>query len=253
MLRILQVTGKDAADFLHRLTAGSVKPLAVGQGTRGLLLNGQSRMFAQFDLLRVEASAFLLVAPEPCFDRLREELEKMHFAEAIEWSERAGRAFPKVGGSEAPLRFSLVEESDALEWPSPVPGYVFTTQEQNATPQWEFDRISNLVPWPPQDWSDSTPALEAGVLPWIDRDKGCYPGQEVVERSLNVGHPARVLQVYEGVVEVSAGDKLSFEGGGEGVVTSSARREGVIRALVRVPWAKKDATLPGWQKIRSHW
>lgn len=36
-------------------------------------------------------------------------------------------------------------------------------------------------------------ALDVGFLRWLDREKGCYPGQEAVEKSLNIGHPAKAL------------------------------------------------------------
>ena len=89
------------------------------------------------------------------------------------------------------------------------------------------------------------------MLPFIDRFKGCYPGQEVVERSLNVGHPARVLIAIEGNSPITRGEKLPFEGGGEALVTSVAEANGIYRALVRVPWAKRGLAPLGFRALKS--
>jgi folate-binding protein YgfZ len=43
------------------------------------------------------------------------------------------------------------------------------------------------------DMDATTIPLEAGLEHTIDFDKGCFPGQEVVARIRNLGHPARVL------------------------------------------------------------
>ena len=247
MLKIVEVKGKDAADFLHRVTAGTVRGLGVGEGRPGLLLNGQSRVLAQFDLLRLGDELYLLAAPEQCAAALASELEKMHFAESLEIALTDLCAAPVAAQSAKRIPAggfaARIQAKDRIEWPSPVPGYDFSTSAVGEPEKWNFDRIGALVPWPSGDWvAGETPALEAGMLPWIDRHKGCYPGQEVVELSLNVGHPARVLVAVEGEVPW------------DGVqVTSAARGNGKWRALVRLPWAKRENFPVGISRLNSHW
>jgi folate-binding protein YgfZ len=246
MMRILQVTGKEAGDFLHRVTSGTVKGLATGEGAGGLLLNGQSRIRAQFDLLRDE-SGYWLAVPEAGAEVLAEGLEALHFAEELEIRLTEWRVGARsAGGGKRPAKFSFREKA----WPAAVPGYhhYFTESEEPWPADYEFDRIGALVP-SPLDWTPDTPALEAGLLDWIDRYKGCYPGQEVVERSLNVGHPARVLVGFEGPAPLRAGEKVSLDGGGEGLITSVAEREGKFRALARVPWNKREAVPAGFRAL----
>jgi folate-binding protein YgfZ len=246
VLRIVQVGGKDAGDFLHRVTAGTVKGLDPGQGRAGLLLNGQSRVLAQFDLLRVEPDRYLLAAPAECAAALAAGLEDLHFSEAleIELLDATASAVPARGvtrGDSGP--FAIRGGALVLEWTSPVPDYDFSTTARDVPPGWEFARIGALVPWPESEWTrGGTPALEAGMLPWIDRHKGCYPGQEVVELSLNVGHPARVLVAVEGDAPWAGA-----------AVTSSAHENGKWRALVRLPWKGKDNFPPGISRLASHW
>ncbi|HEY8279601.1 MAG TPA: hypothetical protein VIH99_08260 [Bdellovibrionota bacterium] len=254
MLRFVEVKGKDSEDFLQRVTAGTVKGIGVGEGRAGLLLNGQSRMLAQFELLRTERERYLLAAPEGCASALADALEALHFSENLE----IGLLGLKAGVLKAEKRreeqgsFPFQKTGDGYVWPAPVPGFAFSTFTAETPADWEFARIGALVPWPAQDWDANTPALEAGMLPWIDRDKGCYPGQEVVELSLNVGHPARVLVAVETNQQLQAGEKTPWDGT-EAIVTSAAFANGKTRALLRLPWGKKDSLPTGFTRIRSHW
>jgi folate-binding protein YgfZ len=247
VLRFVEVSGKDALDFLHRVTAGTVRGVEVGQGRAGLLLNGQSRVLAQFDLLRANTTRYLLAAPEECASQLAEALENLHFAEdlTIKLTETRAAAVP---AGPAAVRapdgvFAVNLDAVMIEWVSPVPGFDFSTSAVGIPPGWESARIAALVPWPGSEWTwGNTPALEAGMLPWIDRHKGCYPGQEVVELSLNVGHPVRVLVAVEGT------------GPWDGAaVTSFVQENGKWRALVRLPWAKKDILPSGISRLAAHW
>lgn len=251
MLKIIEVQGKAAAEFLHRVTAGTVRKLAAGQGAPGLLLNGQSRMIAQFDLLRVSEELFWLVSPEECAAALAENLEKLHFAEELEILS-SGRAVSLVkGAGERGKIFTWTGDGEEKHWPSGVPGFDYRTASAALDPDWNFARIGAGVPWPALDWDETTPALEAGMLLAIDREKGCYPGQEVVELSLNVGHPVRVLLAVEGDQPLVSGEKIALVPVGEGKICSVAVRGNTTRAFVRVPWNARDSAPANFRKIRE--
>lgn len=250
-MRIVEVKGKDAAEFLHRVTAGTVRGVEPGQGRAGCLLTGRSLVVATFELLHVESGLFYLVTPEGCATALADGLEALHFSESLEIRvtdllvgirECSGATRP------ADENFTVFRTGDELSWSSSVPGYGFATGVTGEPETWDYDRISHLVP-SPKDWTAATPALEAGLLPMIDRHKGCYPGQEVVELSLNVGHPARVL------ISVGSGEPFKERihwSGVEASVTSAAERDGRHAALVRVPWKLKDQIPPGLTLLKSH-
>lgn len=252
MIRFVNVVGPDSESFLSRVTAGTVKGVPEGSGRRGLLLTGQSRVVAQFDLLHLAKDRFRLAVPEECASALADGLEALHFSEdltiAVQENQTAGlRPEPAASGEQG--LFSLLTEGS---WPAPVPGWAFDSSSHAWSAEWEWDRIGALVPWPKSEWDSSTPALEAGMLPWIDRYKGCYPGQEVVELSLNVGHPARVLVAVEGDVVLVAGKRIPW-GESEVLVTSVAAKGGRYRALVRVPWAGRLFLPSDFVRLASHW
>ncbi|MGE0614013.1 MAG: folate-binding protein YgfZ [Bacteriovoracia bacterium] len=58
-------------------------------------------------------------------------------------------------------------------------------------------RVENLAPWPSHELSPEVNPLEAGASDAIAQAKGCYPGQEVIERTLAIGSPARRLVQLE--------------------------------------------------------
>ena len=252
-MKLLQVKGPDAADFLHRVTAGTVKRLEPGQGAGGLLLNGQSRMIAQFDLLKVAPDTFFLAVDDACADALYRGLEALHFAENFEsgWLPVQVGIHPLSRMNKREATFKLEGASLSIVWPALVPGYACMLQpgERPLPDSFHFDRIAALVPWPGMDWDENTPALEAGTLPWIDRDKGCYPGQEVVERSINVGHPARVMMALEG--EGPCPPTVRFPGGAEGKVLSHAASGDRLRLLVRAPWPARETAPQGFRILKT--
>lgn len=241
--KTLRVFGTDARDFLHRVTAGTVKKLRASEGAGGLLCNGQSRMIAQFDLLCRNDEDFLLVSPAACFEDLRKGLEKLHFAEAIEMEEMGTVCLRQEASKARSEIFPWTEDG----WPSAVPGYWNCWGEAEIPANYEFDRIEAGIP-SPNDWDKDTPALEAGMLVWIDRNKGCYPGQEVVELSLNVGNPAKAFVVWAGKTSIAPG-KIALDGGGEALITSVAEKNGRWVCLARVPWKKRDLPAAGFEKV----
>jgi folate-binding protein YgfZ len=188
--------------------------------------------------------------PDACAEALYTELEKMLFAEDVKlfWRDEPWSFEPGDLPGSGERIFPLGHAVSGVIWPSAVPGFRGALDLSSLPAEFHFERISALVPWPALDWEEAQMALEAGALPWIDRDKGCYPGQEVVEKSLNIGHPPRVLQAYEGNESVIAGAKLA-----EATVTSVASKSGITRILARVAWNKRGEDLPGFRKIKSHW
>jgi folate-binding protein YgfZ len=214
------------------------------------LLNGQSRMIAQFDLLRISEQLFWLASPVECAQALADNLEKLHFAEELEIRKSSQTASAVQGRGERGKIFSWTD-GETRRWPSGAAGFDFQVSSAPFHPDWEFSRIGAGLPWPVLDWDNNTPALEAGQLFAIDRDKGCYPGQEVVELSLNVGHPVRVMLSVEGDKPLVSGEKIALLPTGEGVVCSVASHGSIIRAFVRVPWNARESAPANFRKIRG--
>jgi folate-binding protein YgfZ len=110
-------------------------------------------------------------------------------------------------------------------------------------------RIDSNRPWVDRELSDATVPLEAGLIDAIASNKGCYPGQEVIEKIVSLGSPARRLVTVEGSGPVPAvGAKMlnTAEPSAEvGQITSVHASGNGFRALgyVRKIHAKEGFTI----------
>lgn len=80
--------------------------------------------------------------------------------------------------------FPVVEGEGSGGCPRGVPGFEFRVGASGEdAPGFHDARVLAGVPWGGKEWTSETLALDAGLESWIARGKGCYPGQEVVERA----------------------------------------------------------------------
>jgi len=104
---------------------------------------------------------------------------------------------------------------------SPLAGAIELSPEKAA--DWHQSRIQKLRPWPAQEISEDVNPLEIGLPDSVAENKGCYPGQEVIEKIAAIGSPAKRLIQVEGPLTSArphVGEKL-FQGGTEvGTLTS---------------------------------
>ena len=113
----------------------------------------------------------------------------------------------------------------------------------------EFFRIDQGVGQFGLDTDERTLPLDAGLTDALDLDKGCFPGQEVLARINNLGHPAHSPARFEcvGAIEIEQGATVvgSVDGKTEeiGRVTSVASIPGLDRtvALGNLKWSHRDA------------
>jgi folate-binding protein YgfZ len=101
----LEVSGAEAALFLHRLLANDVHAVPLGGGQRNLLLDSKGKVLFEFELYRVEDARFVLSVPPGRAAALRAALERYHFSEKV--------AFGDSSAAYAPLLL-LGPRSDAL-------------------------------------------------------------------------------------------------------------------------------------------
>ena len=81
------------------------------------------------------------------------------------------------------------------------------------------------------DLDDSVIPLEANLMHAISENKGCYLGQEVIARIINLSKPVRRLVGLLPDAEVRAGDVLVHDGRDVGRITSAVRSPLLDRPL----------------------
>ncbi len=242
--QLLEVTGRDAKDFLHRLTTVNLKKLTPGLASLGLLLKGNSKVVGQFVLAETAPMTFALIGEREVMGRVLIELESLHFSEDLEMKLSDSPVTVVPDRLEA-APFAWDGDVKKGRVPTGIPGFAFCVgMSVPVSDRFEFARIEAGVPWAGKEWDSTTNALDAGLEPWIARQKGCYPGQEVVERSLNVGHPAKALVKLEADASIPEGAELHVAGKAVGRITSSV---GNI-ALAIVQWNFRNEPEFQWEK-----
>ncbi len=242
------VSGPDHRAWLDRLTSLPVAELPPGGCVRTTLMDGKGKLRAD---LRVLASAdrpaeLLLDLPASHHAALLRVLDMYILREKVTLADLAAshRWLAVLGPSAA-------KAMAAVNLPRPGPGEVLTARDIAAVASSRlygapgFDllvaggaadgvvarleaagarlvgpdvldvaRLRAGIPWFAADLADGVIPLEAGLDEAVSIAKGCYPGQEVVARILNLGQVSRRLVglVAEGEHALAAGAALTGTG-----------------------------------------
>jgi folate-binding protein YgfZ len=107
-------------------------------------------------------------------------------------------------------------------------------------------RVEAGVPWVDVDFDESNLVLEAGLERGISFRKGCYLGQEIVERASARGHVNKRLVGISiaGDVTPSAGSRVFAEGRETGHLTSAVFSPH-LRSAIALGYVRRDSTQPG--------
>jgi folate-binding protein YgfZ len=245
--------GRDRARFLHNLTSNEVKKMAPGSGCYAFLLNPQGRIQADLYLFCFEDH--FLIDTEPDFrEKVQQHILKYKVADQVELENvTAGTA---AIGLEGPNAAAVLMATNA-----PVPGSgfahlpwgVMTVAAVSLTGQPGFRiycsaeeragaigllesagaqpadaddarmvRMENGKPLFGEDIRETSLPQETQQMHALSFSKGCYLGQEIVERIRAMGRVHRKLERLEldGAEPVAPGTKLTVEGR-EAEITSS--------------------------------
>ena len=218
-----RVGGGDAVGWLNDLVTADVERLEPGEVIRSLLLSPTGRI--QADLLVAGEPGSRLSLQSPGQPRTLVELLSPYVLSSDVVLERATAGGVLVGGVRG---WRLAAEAP--------PGHVAIGPES-----FEAWRIRRGIARFPIDLDEDSLPAEAALdrEPLIDREKGCYLGQESVAKVRNLGHPTRVVVPVTVEGAVSAGDRIRSAAEEVGVVTSLDGSN----AIIRIRWAAKDGSL----------
>lgn len=217
---VVQVSGPDAASYLQSQLSNDLRPLAVGQSLWSFVLQPTGKVDVLLRVWRTADDTFVLDTDAGFGDVMVARLQRFKIRVKAEIEPLAWRCVAVRGGAADGL-VGWGEGADLLGPDVEAPVGV-----DAGTP----DRL--LVARIEAGW----PAMGAEIVPGetipaetgitgvaVSFTKGCYPGQELVERmdSRNASAP-RTLQVVDVPAGTVAGDPLLRDGAEIGRITSVA-------------------------------
>jgi glycine cleavage system T protein len=279
------VTGQDRAGFLHNMLSNDIKRLAPGQGAYATLLDLKGHILADLRVY-CAGESLLLDTDADLADKLVQTLERYIIMDDVALerlnlgtlSVQGPRArhlvetalatrLPALGEfSHAPAdlvgsQVRVVRSSSTGE-----EGYELWVEAAKLVTLWESVcragqgigalpagcealetlRIEAGIPRCGADFGEDTLPLEAGLLNALSFTKGCYLGQEIVERARSRGHVNWKLGGL--LVDSSAapvpGEKL-IAGGKEAGEVTSACVSPTLAKVIALAYLRREAAEPG--------
>jgi len=278
----LRVTGADRIDFLQGMLSNDIKALAEGRGCPALLLTEQGKVVGDLLVLRLP-EAVLLEGMRSGTEASAAALGRYIVADDVE-IDLVGETEHTIGlygpAASGALERLGIDGPPAVDWafgsydflgtkvrivrvPTPGRGGFVCHLARGAVTEWwsgflragvrpagqrAFDaiRIESGVPWYGSDVTTETLALEAPFEAAISFRKGCYLGQEVVERVTARGRVNRRLVglEVEGRNLPAVGDRL-YAGDDEVGRLTSAAWSWRLRCPVALAYVGREHWEPG--------
>jgi folate-binding protein YgfZ len=286
----IRFTGKDRQSFLQGMLSNDTRRLEPGQGIYATFLEPKGHMLGDLTLYAFDDYYFADTEPgmENSLVRALDRYlirEKVKIAGEGDSSDLTGLSgpkakailaavFPDLAPIAGPFGCAVAERDGAAV---EVMRRDFTGEEsfllrcepEAAAPLWkalteagaepfgqealEVLRVEAGIPRYGVDTSQETIPLEAGLFFGISRDKGCYVGQEIIERIASRGHTnRRLLPIRFAAGPVPTGRVSLFLGEKEvGYVTSGVASPG-SEGPVGLGYLRREAAAPG-TRLRAVW
>lgn len=282
----LLVQGKDAPRFLHGMVTNEVQGLGAGQGNYAFVLDVQGHILADARVFRLDAASYWMDCDPQRTEVIRQALERHIIADKVAVEDQssalaclalegpcAREVLREAIGFDPPHmrqleHLELPDLSLRLAWASlsGEDGYwVWAAADRlesigkkaleagaplGARPVGrdavEICRIEAGRPRYDADMNEKTLPQETGQMHALSFTKGCYLGQEVVERIRSRGHVNRKLTglLFEGPQAVRAGTEILVAGQSVGNVTSAAYSFG-LRRTIALGMLRREHAEPG--------
>jgi aminomethyltransferase len=254
----LVVTGRDRARWLNGMVTNNIRDLAPGHGVYSFLLNPQGHILGDMYVFN-RGESFLIDTDRSQLEKLTQLLKKYIIMDQVVISE-AGRNLITALGLEGPNAKEVVaragvkkgllkplEIEDGMWNDAPISlvgtmqgGYMIWQPPENACAMWEALagagaipvgaealeqwRIAAGIPRYGVDIRERDLPQETGQEHALSFTKGCYIGQEIVERIRSRGAVHRRFTgfCFAGQVPPLAGAKIERDGRELGEITSAA-------------------------------
>lgn len=269
---VIRADGPEARKWLNGMISAHVNALAPGQWAPSFQLDPKGHILALLDVACVGEQSFLLLCDEEARAGLLSRLQRFLFVSKLTltdesevwsalrvWGEGAGSACSAAGLGPVPGPGEVVQRADGYRlglshglevWAKPgdISAYwakLSAFASIGDAGEQERQRILGGEPRYGFDITEGELPQETGEMARLDFNKGCYVGQEIVERIRARGAVHRHLRTLRFDAAVEPGSALTAAGASIGRLTSVAPRDGAWLALgyVRDPHAEAGARL----------
>ncbi|NQW21141.1 MAG: hypothetical protein HQ477_10550 [Chloroflexi bacterium] len=254
---IIMHSGSDALDLLHRLTTKDLLSVSAGHARRTVLTSAKGRVVDVFLVAHVSENLLLLISDTNESERTVAAIDYytiIEDAELLDLSDSRARISLVGPTAHAVVEavFGLLLDTDSVaETPFGASSITIVSDSsrgviwidviceiaiaesvlkaldyKDTTPvdesHFELFRIGNEIPGSNREYGEHANPIEAGLLPLIDFDKGCYVGQEVIARLDAYDKVQRNIKVLRSSVPLNVGAKLVSGTTSAGLVTSAS-------------------------------
>ena len=269
----IRATGEDRARLLHAMSTNHVQDLAAGEGLYAFFLTSQGRIVADAYVYNLIESHLLDTEPETR-DKLRDHLEKYIIADDVTLEDETaqwvaiGLEGPKfrepamaLGISVPPKRFSVAEWGAGFvaytssTGPEGIRIFVPSNQRESliqrltalhvphaTAEEARVVRLENGIPRYGEDMTERHLVHETQQLHAVHTNKGCYLGQEIVERVRSRGQVHRLLTPIRvrSITAPAPGTPLTAHDKKVGEITSAAYSP-ALQQVVALAYVSREA------------
>ena len=231
--------GRDRARLLHAITSNEVKKMVPGDSCYAFLLNPQGRIQADLHLLCL-TDHILIDTEANLREKVHQHIRRYIIADQVELEDVTAQTacLGVEGPTAAAIELAPGDQTVAPFTVTGQPGYrIYCPKESKAALVQQLEslgakpaspedarlvRIENGKPLYGEDIRDTTLPQETQQMQAVSFNKGCYLGQEIVERIRAQGRVNKKLERVEldGTEPPVPGTKLQV-GGRDAEITSS--------------------------------
>jgi len=232
---VVLAKGEEAVDYIHSQVSQNVDDMAIGESRLSFLLQPQGKVDALLRITRLGDSELVLDTDDGFGEAMTVSLARFKLRTKIEFERLAWTVLSVFGevaddaieGATIVVPGLLAGSRDILGESPAVSGSTSMISHE-----YEQLRIAAAFPKVGVDLDEGSIPNESGL---VDRavsfTKGCYRGQELVERIHSRGGNRRMLRALDVEGLAAIGAKIVADGREVGSVTSSI--EGMVMAYVR--------------------
>ena len=219
MIASFTLAGKDASSFLQRLISQNIQLVETNRQIPSLMLDANGKVLCLFWLTRID-EGFVITSHQKEIAVLRERLDFYQFSEELFFGETSELSEGQLPWSNKTLPID--------------------------TKDFEELRLQAALLWPAADFNESRLVFELGYEKFCSDSKGCYIGQEVVERvrSRGGGSPFR-LCVLKTQGQLTESEELFSSGEKVGQVVILPQKPDCCLARVKTKFVETNAELVG--------